>query len=122
MIEGSPYNKLIQLNDTELSSHEQREQDRKLQEEITRRMQESTRERNRRLAKYQRERNQDHLMMKEMTDAFGYQLEGEGTLNGHKVWILAATPKPGWIPPNREGKVLLGCTARCGSTRLPFNG
>ena len=47
-------------------------------------------------------------MMNEMTSAFNYRLRGEGTLAGHSVYILDATPKPDYVPPDREAKVLVG--------------
>ncbi len=108
MIDGSPYNKLIAVNDEPISSWMLAEEDRKLQRVIAHRRDESERERRRRVAKYERERNQDHAMLNEMTKAFEYQLTGETTLNGRTVWVLKATPKPGYVPPNVETKMLTG--------------
>ena len=50
MIDGSPYNQLIAVNDRPLAEGERVEEDRKLQREIYKRQHESDRERNRRLA------------------------------------------------------------------------
>jgi len=46
--------------------------------------------------------------MSEMAKAFQYKLLGNETLNGHKCYVIEATPKPGYAPPNRETKVLTG--------------
>ena len=108
MIDGSPYYRLIAVNDRPLSKEQQAREQEKLQQEITRRQQESRRERNHRIARYMKERNQDHIMMKEMANAFNYDLEGEQRLDGHEVWVLKATPKPGYLPVNHEAKVLTG--------------
>ena len=108
MIDGSPYNKLIAIGDRPLSPSERAAEEQKLRQEIQRRQNESSRERARRMAKYLKERNQDHAMMKEMAEAFTYTLVGEEKLDGHDVWVLDATPKPGYQPKSRETKVLLG--------------
>ena len=108
MIDGSPYNKAIAINDRPLSAQEKALEEQKLQQEIQKRQRESSRERSRRMAKYMRERNQDHAMLKEMAEAFTYTLTGEDKVNGHDVWVLEATPKPGYQPRSREAKVLTG--------------
>jgi len=108
MIDGSPYNKLVAQNDQPLSATMLAEEDRKLQREIVHRRGESARDRKHRVAKYERERNQDHAMLNEMTKGFEYQVTGETTLDGHIVWVLKATPKPGYVAPNNETKMLTG--------------
>jgi hypothetical protein len=108
MIEGSEYHELIAGNDQPLSGQDKAREELKLRHEIDRRQHESTRERARRVAKYQKERQQDHVMMLEMANAFNFQLVGEDTVDGHPVWVLKATPKPGYEPRNREARVLPG--------------
>jgi len=112
MIEGSPYNKAIAIDDRPLSKEQMQAEDQKLQAEIDKRKHESRRDRARRIAKYQKERQQDNAMMREMADAFNYKLVGETKMDGRDVYIFDATPKPGWQPSNREAKVLLGMKGR----------
>ncbi len=106
MIDGSPYNKLVAINDVPLSAQQQTIQDQKLAKQIDQRQHESADARRRRIDKYIRERKQDHQMLTEMVSAFDYTLAGEDMVAGHKVWVLAATPKPGYRPRNREEKML----------------
>lgn len=108
MIEGSNYNRLIALNDQPLSKEMDAREQEKLEREIERRKHESKSERAKRVAKYQRERTQDHTMMKEMVNAFDFKLAGEDTVAGRHVWVLEATPKPDYQPINHEAKVLTG--------------
>ncbi len=108
MIDGSPYNRLTAINDHGLSKSAQAAEDAKLQQEISKRNDESARERVRRIAKYQKERTQDEAMMREMADAFTYRLMAETKLDGRDVYEFAATPKPGYVPKTRETKVLSG--------------
>ena len=106
MINGSPYNELVAVNDAPLSAEEQAREQEKLKRVIAKRSPESAAARQRRVAGYLRQRKQDHAMLSEMIQAFHYTLTGEDTVNGRKVWVLAATPKPGYVPHNREGRML----------------
>lgn len=112
MIDGSQYNRLIAVGDKPLTAAEQAEEQRKLQLEIQRRSHESTRERNRRIAKYQKERERDHAMLMAMADAFDFRIVGDEAVNGHDCWVLDATPKRGYQPPDRETRVLTGMRGR----------
>ncbi len=108
MIDGSPYRELIAVGGKPLSPQLRDKEARKLRREIARRRQETRDARAARIAKYRQGRDQEHTMMLQMTKAFQYRLAGEGTLNGHAVYLLNATPRPGYVPPNRDSRVLLG--------------
>jgi hypothetical protein len=108
MIDGSQYHRLVAINDRPLSSGEQAEEENKLRAEVLRRGHESERERRKRAAKFLKEREQDHAMLKEMVDAFDFRPAGEANINGHDCWVFDAQPKPGYQPKTRETKVLSG--------------
>jgi len=108
MIEGSPYNKLIAVNDRPLPREEQEAEEQKLRAEVVNRQNEGPRERKRRIAKYEKERAQDHALMREMMEAFNFELARETKLDGRDVYEFEATPKPGYVPKTRETKVLTG--------------
>jgi hypothetical protein len=112
MIDGSPYNLVTALNGAPLSPEDQATEQRKLQKEIERRQKESARERQRRIAKYQKEDDRDHEMLKEMVAAFEFHLAGEAQVDGHACWVLDAEPKPEYEPTNHEGRVLKGMKGR----------
>jgi hypothetical protein len=108
MIDGSPYRELIAVNGDPLPPVQRQKEARKLQDEIARRKNETPQEREDRIAKYKRNRDQEHTMLNQMVKAFDYKLAGEGTLDGHAVYILQATPRPSYQPPNTKAKVLTG--------------
>src|SRR4051794_13476850 len=108
MIKGSPYNKLIAENDKPLSPEGRNKEEEKLRHEIEKRNNESQSDRNERISKYLQERNQDHELMREMTDAFDYKLIGEQTVRNRPTWVLEATPRPGFQPKSRDARVLPG--------------
>jgi hypothetical protein len=108
MIDGSPYYRLIAVNDEPLPARQDAREERKLQREIARRRKESASERASRIAEYQKGRKQDHMLMREMVNAFDFHIRGEGDLDGHRVWVLDATPRPGYEPPTLETRALTG--------------
>lgn len=112
MIDGSPYNFVIAIDGQHLAAPEKAAEQRKLQREINRRHNESARERDKRIAKYQKEQDRDHQMLREMVSAFQFRLAGEAQVEGHDCWILDASPKPGYEPDDHEGRVLKGMQGR----------
>ena len=48
--------------------------------------------------------------MEELTKAFDFKLKDTEQLDGRKVYVLAATPRSGYQPPNNQAKVLTGMT------------
>jgi len=112
MIDGSPYNRLIAVDNQPLSPGEKANEERKLRAEIRRRERESADARARRIAKYTKERRQNAALLNAMVDAFQFRLMGSETVDNHDCWILEATPKPGYQPTSRETKVLAGMRGR----------
>ncbi len=112
MMEGTPYRKLIAIDGHPLSLAKMRQEDQKERRELARRRSETHEEREERLRKYQKEREQDHLLMTQMAIAFKFKLVGEETIYGHPAYVLDAEPKPDYKPVNREAKVLTGMKGR----------
>jgi hypothetical protein len=108
MLLGSPYRELVAVNGKPLMTDRQEEERRKLQRETSRRQNESQREREDRIAKYQRELDRDNRFLKELPHAFNFTLLREGQLDGHQVYVIEATPRPGYQPQDKESEVLTG--------------
>lgn len=108
MLRGSPYKKLIAVNDEALPAARAAGEERKLQQEIARRQHETPSAKRRRIDEYQRERRQDHELMGEMVQGFEFKLDGEETVDGRRCFVLDATPRPGYQPKSRETKALKG--------------
>ncbi len=108
MIEGSPYQRLIAINGEPLSKEQQAAAQQKQQQEIQKRRSESSAEKEERIAKYEKDRKRDHEMMNQLTEAFRFTFIGEKKLRGFDVYVLKATPRPGYNPPNMETQVLPG--------------
>jgi hypothetical protein len=105
---GSPYQRLIAIDGKPLDRGEQAEQQQKYDEMIAKRKSESPQQHAQRIAKYNLGRNRNKAMLDQLTKAFNFTLRGEDTLGGHKVYVLKATPKAGYQPPDRDTQVLPG--------------
>lgn len=108
MIEGSPYKRLIAVDDRPLSATQNAREERQLSHEIERRRKETPEERAHRLTKYERERRQDQALLSEMTEAFDFNPAGEEVVNGYGTRVFWAQPRPGYRPRSRETAVLTG--------------
>jgi len=110
MIFGSPYERLIRVDGKPLSPAQQAIQERKYQQALRSRRNETASQRARRVGSFQRDRARDHLLMNQLSVAFTFKLTGEQQLGTYKVYVLQATRRAGYNPPNREAQVLTGMT------------
>jgi hypothetical protein len=108
MILGSPYRKLVKVHGQDLSAEERQKEQQKMQDEVAHRRKESPSERQKRISQYEKERARDHLLLSQITKAFDFSLTGTRTVDGYRVYVLRATPRKGYMPPNREAEVLTG--------------
>jgi hypothetical protein len=108
MIMGSPYERLVAVNEKPLSAPDQQQQEQKLQAAIARRRNETKRERAQRIARYRRSRERDHLFLQQLIKAFNFSLVGQQEMKGYRVYVLKALPRPDYQPINREAEVLKG--------------
>lgn len=108
MLFGSPYQRLIAVNGHDLSSGQQDEEQKKYEDAVQQRQHESRSQRSQRIAKYEADRKRDQTLIDQMTSAFDFSLLGEKELMGRQVYVLKATPRNGYRPPNRDSKVLTG--------------
>lgn len=108
MLYGSPYERLIAITGHSLSDARQKDEQRKYEKAAAERKHESTHQRSQRIAKYQAERDRDHTLMQQLTAGFDFRLVGKQSLDGYNVYVLKATPRRGYKPPNRDSQVLTG--------------
>lgn len=108
MIEGSPYQRLIAINGKPLDAAQEAAEEKKQQDAINRRKNESPAARKARIDKYEKDRERDEFMMSQLSEAFDFTLLGSHRVRGFNVWALKAVPKPGYKPPNMQAQVLPG--------------
>lgn len=108
MILGSPYRRLVAVNGKPLPRGQQAAEQSKLDETIARRRSESPGERARRIAQYRNDRQRDHELIGQLAVAFDFRLLGLRKLGPREVYLLQASPRPGYKPPNCDSTVLAG--------------
>jgi hypothetical protein len=106
MVLGSRYERLVAVDGTPLTGQQKADEQRKLDQAIAQRRAETPAQRSERIAKWDRSRKRDHLLIEQLTKAFNFKLEATTTLDGHRVSELSATPRAGYQPPNNHAKVL----------------
>jgi hypothetical protein len=112
MIEGSPYNRLIAINNEPLTPALEAREKQKLQQEILKRQSESPSGRNARMAKYKSDRAEEHLLMQQMAKAFIFRLVRSEMVQGVDCYVLDANPDPDYRPPVDKARVLTGMQGR----------
>ena len=107
-LDGTPYQRLIAENGKPLSQAQEAEAMKKQQQAEAQHQAESASERSSRIANYRKDLARDHNMYEQLTEAFDFKLVGQGKLRKFDVYVLKATPKPGYRPPNMECQALPG--------------
>ena len=108
MVEGSPYSRLIAVDNHPFNREQQETEQVKFSTELARRQHESPSERRSRVSKYEVARQEEHLLMQQMTEAFTFSLAGDQELAGVDCYVLDARPNPSYQPPVEKARVLLG--------------
>lgn len=86
---------------------EQRKQQDKLDQGAARLAQETPAQKQQHLAEYERRRQKERGFLREIPDAYDLHIEGETTVDGDGVWVIAGTPKAGYQPKDRDAKAFL---------------
>src|SRR5581483_4861299 len=108
MLDGSPYRRLIAVNNKPLSAEENKQEQQKFDNAVAHRRAETPEGRRQRIQKYESDRKRDHELMQQLTTAFQFKLVGERKLGSFVVYLLKATPRQGYNPPNLQTRVLTG--------------
>lgn len=110
--EGTPYVRLIAIDDRPLPPERERKEQEKLQKSIEERQRESPQQRAKRVAQWEKDRQKDREFVNELLDAMDFKLTGEEEIAGRKAWVISATPRPGYRPKSSEAKFLVKMRGR----------
>ena len=112
VIYGEPHHRMLERNGQPLSPEEQRKEQEKLDQAVAKREHETGSQRVRREADFEQQRQKDREFLREVPDLFDFKLLGEEKIDGHEVWVIAATPRPGAQPKRGDAKPLLKVRAK----------
>jgi hypothetical protein len=98
LVNGVPFDELVQRNGRPPSAAEERKQ----KKELDKLKRETPEERARRLRK---EEEETASIVREVPKAFDFQLVGEEAVNGRPAYVLQATPHPGYHAQGKYGSM-----------------
>lgn len=105
-IYGEQVERLIEKDDKPLSQKEAAKEDEKIQKIIDKRKQESEEERKKREEREEKEREEGRQFVREIDDAYNFTLVGTELIGGREAWVIAAEPRPGFVPHMKDAKYL----------------
>jgi hypothetical protein len=112
VVYGEPHRRMLERNGTPLPAQDQSKEQEKLDQAVAKRANETPQQRMRRQTDFEKERQKDREFLREVPDLFDFKLIGDEKIDGHDVWVISATPKPGARPKSGEAKPLLKVQAK----------
>lgn len=109
---GQPHRRMLEHDNKPLSPDEQRKEQEKLDKTVAKLEDETPAQRAHREAEYEKKREKDREFLRDVPDLFDFKLLGDEKIDGHDVWRIAATPKPGAQPKHGDAKPLLKVQAK----------
>ena len=103
---GEEYARLIQENDKPLSEDAQEKEDEKLEKFLKKYHDESPEDREKRLAKEKKEREEGRAFLRDVVSAYDFRLVGEEPVDGVESYIIDATPRPDFKPTQPHAGML----------------
>jgi hypothetical protein len=98
LVNGVPFDQIVEHNGQPPSADEVRKQNEKL-DKLKRETPEQ------RAAQVRKREEEDASLVREVPKAFDFQLVGEEVVSGRPAYVLQATPHPGYQPQGKYGKV-----------------
>jgi hypothetical protein len=102
LLEGSPYRRQVAHNEKPLSPKEQSKEEQRLRQSIEDRRHETAEQKQQRLAEWRRRDEKQHEPLHEIPDAFNLRMAPSENVEGHDVYVIDGTPKPGYQPKSKN--------------------
>ncbi len=103
---GDQVQRLIARDDKPLSATDAAKEEEKIQKLIDKRKNESDDDRKKRLAKEDKQIEEDREFVKEVADAYNFRFIGTEGLDSGPAYVIDADPRPGFEPHQRNAKFL----------------
>jgi hypothetical protein len=98
LVNGAPFEQLVEHSGQPPSAEEERKQKEKL-DKLSRETPEQ------RAGRLRKQDEDDTSLVREVPKAFDFQLVGEDVVNGRQAYVLQATPRPGYHAQGKYGKM-----------------
>lgn len=103
---GSQVRRLISKDDQALSRDEAKKEEERIQKVVARRAHEDVKDRQKREAKEEKQRQEDRRFVREVADAYDFRLAGLESLDGRETYVIDAEPRPGYQPHLKDARML----------------
>lgn len=103
---GRQVERLVARDDKPLSTKEAAKEEARIQKLMDKWSKETPKEREKRLAQDEKDREETRSFVREVTAAYDFQMEDTEQLNGRDVYVIDARPRPDFHPQTRYGKFL----------------
>ena len=96
------------MNGEDLSAAQEADEQKRMAYTIQQRKHETSDERGKRIALYEKERHGDRELLGQLTEAMDFTFAGQEAVHSHPVDVFEATPRPGYVPKSLQMRVLPG--------------
>jgi hypothetical protein len=103
---GEQVQRLIEKDGKPLNAKDAAKEEEKIQKVIDKRKNESEGDRRKRQEKEAKEREDERKFVREVADAYNFNLVGTEVLGDREVWVIDGEPRPGFEPHMKESKLL----------------
>jgi hypothetical protein len=109
---GQPHRRYTERNNKLLTAEELRKQREKLDKDVAKLRDETPQQKQNRLAQEEKRRQKDREFLLEIPELYNLHIDREDKIEGRDVWVISATPKPGYQPKHSDAKDLLKIKGR----------
>ena len=106
MVYGEQVERLISKDDKPLSAKDAAKEEKKIQKVIDKREHESDKDRQKRLAKEEKDREDGRKFVSQVADAYNFHFIGTEKLDGRDSYVIEAEPRPGFQPKMKYADIL----------------
>lgn len=103
---GRPYRKLVSKDGKPLSPSEEAKQETQWKKAVEQRRRQSEDVNSKEFREYEKRRQEQRRFIREIPDAYDFELIGEETVSGKPAWVIMARPKPGFKPRDSRAAIL----------------
>jgi len=103
---GEQVQRLIEKDGKPLNAKDAAKEEEKIQKALDKRKNESEGDRRKRQEKEAKEREDERKFVREVADAYNFNLVGTELLGNREVWVIDGEPRPGFEPRMKESKLL----------------
>lgn len=103
---GEEYSRLIAIDDKPLSEKDQKKEDDKLEKFLARYRKESAEDREKRLTKEKKQREEGRAFLRDVVNAYDFRIVGNETVDGNDTWVIEATPRKDFHPTQPHADIL----------------